>query len=202
MPNGVIWGVDFSNVSLTPDIYWNAQAPAVRALRNLTVNAARIKQAQALAVAGYVIDAQIHGFGQDPLIEMLVRKNQGFTWVPNAMQAPIQVMPGLTFPGLPSYDPANPPPGSIKVSLDAADYPPFDPLPPPVPVTAAHIGPDFMFQMANAAGVMCEVFASNATEHFPEGHVYTDPSGSYSYHILGAEMMSPSQRTAVWLKLP
>jgi len=204
MSNGIIWGVDFSAVTLTADIYWLAQPPAVRALRGTQVNAERLNKARELAVAGYTIDAEIHALGQDPLIEMLVRKNQGFTWVPNAMQANIAVMPGLAFPGLPAYDASNPPPGSIKVSLDAADYPPFDPPPPPAPVLAAHIGPDFMFQMAmpSAPSKLCEVFASLATEHFPEGHPYTDSTGTYVYHILGAEMMSPSRRTAVWLKLP
>jgi hypothetical protein len=36
------------------------------------------------------------------------------------MQAPVQVAPGLSFPGLPGYDPKNPPPGSIKVTTDFA----------------------------------------------------------------------------------
>jgi hypothetical protein len=48
-------------------------------------------------------------------------------------------MPGLSFPGLPSYDPNNPPPGSIKVSIDAVDYPSFDPPPPPPPPLPTNI---------------------------------------------------------------
>jgi hypothetical protein len=38
----------------------------------------------------------------------------GYTWVPSALQQPVEVAPGLTYAGA-SYDPSKPPAGSIAV---------------------------------------------------------------------------------------
>jgi hypothetical protein len=101
---------------VTPsDAYWAEQPPAVQALRN-TPEDQRLPLAQKLAGEGYAIDVPIMVWGWDPLVTMTVRQNMGYTWVPSALQPPVSVVPGVTFPGSPSYDPHNPPPGSIPVS--------------------------------------------------------------------------------------
>ena len=56
----------------------------------------------------------------DPLATMIVRHNQGFTWVPSALMAPVEVAPGLSFPGLASYDADHLPPGAIPVTIQWA----------------------------------------------------------------------------------
>ena len=49
----------FPNVSLTADIYWGAQPPAVRALRNLHSGNERDIKVQAMAQSGYLIDVPV-----------------------------------------------------------------------------------------------------------------------------------------------
>jgi hypothetical protein len=52
---------------------------------------------------------------------MTLRQNDGYTWVPSAMQPNIPIGPGIANVwNLPGYDPNNPPPGSIKVSTEFA----------------------------------------------------------------------------------
>lgn len=108
-------------VTLTPDIYWDSQPIAVQALR-----AANDESVAAdLAKQGYAIDHPIMVWGWDPVMVMILRLQEGYTWVPNAMQPNIPIGPGIeNVWNLPSYDPNNPPPGSIKVSVSASDYPP------------------------------------------------------------------------------
>jgi hypothetical protein len=70
-------------------------------------------------------------YGWDAYKVMQMRQSYGYTWVPNAAQPAVPVIPGVNFPndiGLRPYDPDHPPAGSIKVSTDIADYPPLDPL--------------------------------------------------------------------------
>lgn len=116
----------FPNVSLTDDIYWAAQPPAVRALRNVPSGAERDIQAQALAQGGYALDVAIMVWNWDAVTTMGVRQSLGFSWVPSALQAPLNGAIGT----------GAPPSGSIRVSTNAADYPPYDPpTPPPVQAT-------------------------------------------------------------------
>lgn len=122
----------FPEATLTPDIFWAHQPPAVRALRGMTSDKVALAAKQ-LADQGYAIDVAIMVYQWDPVTVNGIRLEEGFTWVPSGNQPNIPVMPGLVFPGLPSYDPNNPPAGSIKVSINAADYPAFDPPPPPPP---------------------------------------------------------------------
>ncbi len=122
----------FPEATLTPDIYWANQPPAVRALRNLSpedVGGA----AKQLSDQGFLIDVPIMVYQWDPVTVMGLRRVWGYTWVPSGAQANVPVVPGLVVPGMPEYDPKNAPANSIKVSIDAADYPPFDPPPPPLP---------------------------------------------------------------------
>jgi hypothetical protein len=99
------------------DAYWNAQPAAVQALRGMPDDAAKEKLALNLANQGYSIDTQIMVWGWDPQMTMQVRENQGYSWVPSYGQSNVPVGPGISDPYDPiSYNPASPPPGSIKVS--------------------------------------------------------------------------------------
>jgi len=96
------------------DIYWAKQPAAVQQLRNIQDPAQRTAAAEQLAQQGYTIDAPIMVWGWDPQITTAARQAMGYTWVPSALQQPVEVAPGLTFDGQ-SYDPSNPPAGSIAV---------------------------------------------------------------------------------------
>ncbi len=107
-------------LSLAPnaadDAYWNAQPAAVQPLRTMADETQRAALAQQLAGEGYKIDVPIMVWGWDAAKTTALRQSYGYTWVPSlGEQASIPVAPGLTFPGLPSYDPNHPPPGSILV---------------------------------------------------------------------------------------
>ncbi len=131
----------FPQATLTPDIYWAHQPPAVRALRTMASGEVGVA-AKMLADQGYTIDVPIMVYQWDPVTVMGLRQQMGYTWVPSGNQANIPVVPGLSVPGLPVYDPNHPPAGSIKVSIDAKDYPSFDPpAPPPPPPSTALVGP-------------------------------------------------------------
>ena len=103
-------------VAVTPtDAYWSLQPPAVQALRDMPDDR-RLPLAKQLAQQGYTIDVPIMVWGWDPLVTMTVRQNMGYTWVPSALQSPVPVVPGVDFQGSTSYDPKNPPAGSVQVS--------------------------------------------------------------------------------------
>lgn len=102
------------------EAYWASQPGEVQVLMYITTEAKRLEKAHELADQGFLIDVPIMVWGWDPLSTMVVRRNQGYTWVPSAKQEPVRVAPGVNFPGLPGYDPKNPPPGSIKVTTEWA----------------------------------------------------------------------------------
>ena len=112
--------------------YWAAQPPEVQTLRGLSNPASR---AMDLATQGFLIDVPIMVWNWDPWKVMRLRQQYGYTWVPSALQPPVQEAPGMNLPGLVPYDPYNPPAGSIRVSTNLADYPPY-PVPVPAPVVA------------------------------------------------------------------
>jgi hypothetical protein len=98
------------------DAYWAKQPTAVQALRNMQNPEQRTNLATQLANEGYLIDVPIMVWGWDPSIVTSMRQADGYTWVPSAMQSPIELAPGLPSMGtLAAYDPKNPPPGSIMV---------------------------------------------------------------------------------------
>jgi hypothetical protein len=111
--------VDRSNMK-PEDAYWAEQPEEVQALRDMPESDRQLA-ATDLAKKGYTIDVPIMVWGWDPLTTMVERQNYGYTWTPSALQAPVQLPPGLSFPGLPTYDAANAPPGSIKVSTEFAE---------------------------------------------------------------------------------
>lgn len=119
---------------LTTPIYWASLDPVIAKLQHMPLEQ-REPYAKQLTARGYLIDkaCQVDQEMNPPDV-MLVRQNNGFTWVPSAGQPNIPTMPGADLPGLPPYNPNPPfPAGSIKVSIDAADYPPFDGVEPPKP---------------------------------------------------------------------
>lgn len=132
------------------EMYWLAQHPEVRALKPMPVStekeiSARYEAAEKLAKQGFVIDVEIHSYDRDPFLQMIRMRDYGYTWYPALLQTPtFELPPGIA--GLPGnvisggsmwpnrpYNPNAPMPGSIKVSLDPADYPPFDEAPAPPP---------------------------------------------------------------------
>lgn len=97
------------------DAYWAKQPPAVQQLREIDDPDARKELATQLAAQGYSIDVPIMVWGFDAGKTTALRQQYGYTWVPSALQKPIELAPGLTMPGMDPYDPNNPPPGSILV---------------------------------------------------------------------------------------
>lgn len=170
-------------VTLTDDIYWAAQPTPVQALRNMdTATGNRAALAMKLAQQGFTIDVPIMVWNWDPVITMALRAQYGYTWVPSALQPPIPLPPGLSFPGLPAYDANHPPAGSIRVSVNAADYPPFDPPPPPLPQANNVVGPrnfgNYYYPGPGAMGLA-------------DGAVVTQNGVQYTYHLV-AGLMGPS----------
>lgn len=129
---------------LTADIYWRSLDPIIQKLRTMKDAGERWAYAQEIASRGYTVDMAIQ-VDQEMLPQdvMRVRTNFGFTWVPAANQPNIPTMPGDDVPGLPAYDPNAPPDGSIKVSMDPDDYPPFGGAPPEVAIPKPSVGEKF-----------------------------------------------------------
>jgi hypothetical protein len=106
---------------MTPtDAYWAEQPAAVQALR-YAPDDEKASMAQQLANEGYTIDVPIMVWGWDPLATMIQRQEDGYTWVPSALQPSVGDAPGVTMPGTTSYNPNDPPAGSIQVSTAFAN---------------------------------------------------------------------------------
>jgi hypothetical protein len=101
--------------------YWAAQPPEVQAMRSIPDVGARDAKAQELAKQGFTIDYPIMVWQWDPLSTMRERIKDGYTWIPAVGQPSIEVTAGASFPGKKSYDPRNPPRGSVAVSTVFAD---------------------------------------------------------------------------------
>jgi hypothetical protein len=96
--------------------YWASQPPAVQALQNIQNPEQRAAVATQLANEGYSIDVPIMVWGWDPSITTAMRQSEGYTWVPSALQSPVEDAPGLASMGsLAAYNPNTPPAGSITV---------------------------------------------------------------------------------------
>lgn len=96
------------------EAYWAQQPAPVQQLRNIQDPTERAELATQLADEGYSIDVPIMVWGWDPQITTQARESMGYTWVPSALQQPVEVAPGLTFNGA-TYNASNPPAGSITV---------------------------------------------------------------------------------------
>ncbi|HLK20083.1 MAG TPA: hypothetical protein VKT81_14080 [Bryobacteraceae bacterium] len=97
------------------DAYWAAQPAAVQQLRNIDDYGERSQLAAQLTAKGYNIDVPIMVYGWDPGKITAARESYGYTWVPSAMQKPVQEAPGISTPGGQLYDPNHAPSGSIAV---------------------------------------------------------------------------------------
>ncbi|MGP0075316.1 MAG: hypothetical protein ACLPWF_25670 [Bryobacteraceae bacterium] len=96
--------------------YWAEQPAAVQALRTMQNPDQRAALASQLANEGYSIDVPIMVWGWDPSIVTSMREADGYTWVPSALQNPVEDAPGLPAMGtLAAYNSKNPPAGSIGV---------------------------------------------------------------------------------------
>jgi hypothetical protein len=155
--------------------YWLHQPPEVRVLEvNTTPDQdKRMAIGVPLALKGFKIDVPIMLWGWSPLKVMQLRQDFGYTWVPNAMQPQVTASPGLTGPGITPYDPNNPPGGSIKVSTNIADYPPFDPpiVVPSGPATASYVGGQMLLGQ--------NMYYVLLGDHTPPGQPVNDPRGTF-----------------------
>jgi hypothetical protein len=143
--------------------------------------------AEALAKNGYRIDVPVMVFHWNPFQVMSIRKMYGYTWVPSALQPNIEIAPGLTSHGLTPYDPNSPPVGSIKVSTEAKDYPPFDkPASAPTPVQS----PVGVHSVGN-------LYLTVAGDNSPAGTIVTDDRGRFVKRINAG----PFGAWAYWEKL-
>lgn len=98
------------------DSYWASQPAPVQALRSMQDPEQRTELATQLANEGYSIDVPIMVWGWDPSVVTSMRQADGYTWVPSALQNPVEVAPGLpSFGTSAAYNPNNPPAGSIAV---------------------------------------------------------------------------------------
>jgi hypothetical protein len=96
--------------------YWASQPAAVQQLRYIQNPTERTQLATQLAGEGYSIDVPIMVWGWDPSITTGLREQEGYTWVPSALQNPVEMAPGLPAVGSQAaYNPNQPPAGSIMV---------------------------------------------------------------------------------------
>ena len=177
---------------ITAARYWLHQPAAVRALRNMdTTTADRGMLAVELANQGHIIDVPIMVFGWDPQTVMGIRIADGMTWVPSALQPNIgfQVPGGPTNPPFVPYDPNTRPLGSIKVSDDPADYPPFDPPLPPPPAPSTNIVGAKLF--GNVYGTGPGAMKDSKTPAVTDGEQVQQGGIEFTAHV-GFGMMGPS----------
>ena len=169
--------------------YWASQPPEVRSLPSVDDQDARAARAADLASKGFVIDVPIMVWAWDAYLVMKLRSDFGYTWVPAALQTPVAMAPGTSAPGAIPYDPAHPPSGSIHVSLNPADYPPFNP---PAPASSPTAGNDPVG--LQSIGVL---YYSVPGETFPDGAKFSDPRGTFLKHVV----ITPFGRTGYWEKI-
>ncbi len=170
--------------------YWASQPPEVQALPGTADPVQRATQAATLATDGFTIDVPIMVWGWDAYLVMTMRAQFGYTWVPSALQPPVTIAPGLAQPGVVAYDPLHPPLGSIKVSTNIADYPPFAPVPQPTPQTPAGDDPVGLQSIGN-------IYLSVPGETYQNGAQFTDTRGTFEKHVV----VTPFGRNAYWEKI-
>jgi len=106
------------------------------------------------------------------------------------LQPNVSVAPTVTQPGSVSYDPSHPPVGSIRVSTNIADYPPFDPPTPPPQQQSANADPVGIQSLGT-------LYLSVPGENFPDGAKFTDSRGTFLKHVT----FTPFGRTNYWEKI-
>ena len=170
--------------------YWASQPPEVQALASIADQDQRATQGATLATNGFTIDVPIMVWGWDPYLVMTMRAQFGYTWVPSALQPPVTIAPSSAQPGVVAYDPLHPPPGSIKVSTNIQDYPPFITPLPPAPQSPASADPVGLQSIG-------DIYLSVPGETYPDGAKFTDPRGTFQKHMV----VTPFGRNAYWEKI-
>jgi hypothetical protein len=170
--------------------YWASQPPEVQVLPGIADPDQRPSRAADLATKGFTIDVPIMVWGWDPYLVMKLRSDFGYTWVPSALQPPVTIAPGIAQPGVVSYDPLHPPPGSIHVSTNVQDYPPFNPPPQPTPQTPAGDDPVGLQSLG-------AIYLSIPGETYQDGAKFTDKRGTFLKHMV----VTPFGRNAYWEKI-
>lgn len=116
--------------------YWASKSPEINAMfaavqanpvnwNQICFAVASSLAAQGRTTAVDLVDIPIMGWLWDPLNTMQLRLNYGYAWVPSALTPPVEIAPGIVVAGQPSYNPNDPPPLSIKVSVTLTDYPAY-----------------------------------------------------------------------------
>jgi hypothetical protein len=170
--------------------YWASQPPAIQALQSITDQEQRATVAARLATRGFTIDVPIMVWGWDAFLMMTMRAQFGYTWVPSALQPPVTIAPGDEQPGVTAYDPLHPPAGSIEVSTNIQDYPPYFPAPLPAPQVPAGNDPVGLQSIGN-------IYLSIPGETYPDGATFTDPRGTFEKHLV----VTPFGANAYWQKV-
>jgi hypothetical protein len=171
-------------------IYWASQPPEVQSLPGVASQDQRAARAAELATKGFTVDVPIMVWGWDAYLVMTMRSQFGYTWVPSALQPPITIAPGIAQPGVVPYDPMHAPPGSIKVSTNPEDYPPFVVPAQPQPQTPAGEDPVGLQSIGT-------LYLSIPGETFPDGAKFVDTRGTFLKHMV----VTPFGRSSYWEKI-
>jgi hypothetical protein len=169
--------------------YWASQPSELQALPAIEDFNQRATRAADLATKGFIVDVPIMAWVWDPYLVMTMRADYGYTWVPSALQPNVTVASGVTQPGAVSYDPTHPPPGSIKVSTNIADYPPLNP-PAPSPQPSNNGDPVGLLSVGT-------LYLSVAGEAYLDGAKFTDSRGTFLKHVT----ITPFGRGNYWEKI-
>lgn len=167
--------------------YWAAQQPEIRSLPSIEDFDQRVQRGADLAAKGFTVDVPIMVWSWDAYLVMKQRSDYGYTWVPSALQPNISVAPNINQNGAPPYDPTRPPAGSIRVSTNIADYPPFNP-PAPTPQQPASNGDPVGIQSLGT------LYLSTPGETYPDGAKFSDARGTFIKHIT----FTPFGQTNYW----
>jgi hypothetical protein len=152
------------------EMYWTAQPPPVRELRNMQWGADRTVVALDLAQKGYAIDVMIGVYGFEPWGTMSGRTLEGYKWAPALLQdytvVKYPLNPWELGPNAPM------PKGAIKTSLDGKDYPAFDP---------PKADPNALPTITNPVGaqVTGATYCGNFGDNWAVGSEYTDERGRF-----------------------
>jgi len=168
--------------------YWASFSPEIQALAQVeSFSPERMAKAVELAISGKLIDPEIQARGANPWETMMLREAYGYTWVPSLLQPPVLIAPGLVVPGVAPYNAESFPAGSIKVSVDPADYKPFVTPEPVVVPTAVPAKPMFTLSQGPGRFSVLPGDSSPAGTHYSgiEGEfvkmVIASPFGSWAW---------------------
>lgn len=118
-----------------------------------------------------------------------MRAQLGYTWVPSALQPPVTIAPGDTQPGVVPYNPADPSAGSIKVSTNIADYPPYKAA---APTTNAPAPSDPV-----GAQSIGNIYLSVPGDTSADGTKFSDSRGTFQKYVV----VTPFGQSSYWEKI-